>query len=222
MKAKIKIDWVGFVSNMLAVILGIVITFGVQAIIDGKNQKREIASALQLVHDELAESLSSLQQCAQILDNESVSAQFFLTNRNRLADFPTDSIQYHSAVVLMLPMLTMPNDALELLKTSSLFPKIGDNDLAMQIIRAYDQCNMLCEIFNQTESNKADYLRRATSGKALEHLVERGILSMTDVVTSEDGMYILNTMLRSPAPTINAGIPDIEKAISMIGDYLCD
>jgi len=138
MKAKIKIDWVGFVSNMLAVILGIVITFGVQAIIDGKNQKREIASALQLVHDELAESLSSLQQCAQILDNESVSAQFFLTNRNRLAD------------------------------------------------------------------------------------LERGILSMTDVVTSEDGMYILNTMTRPASPTINAGIPDIEKAIRMIGDYLCD
>jgi len=50
---KSEIDTVGFFSNMLAVILGIVITFSIQGIINRHSQRENIRSALRLVEEEL-------------------------------------------------------------------------------------------------------------------------------------------------------------------------
>ena len=47
-------------------------------------------------------------------------------------------------------------EALELLKMSSLFPKVGDNDLSMEIIRAYDACELLQTDINRHYSKSGD------------------------------------------------------------------
>ena len=133
----------GFFSNLLAVILGIVITFAVQGMINRAQDRKEVRSALELVRSELATSLDDIALLDEYLDEVPASAQYLVTHEKNLAKCPEDSVLYHSGVVNADVSVAFSHDALELLKMSTLFPKIGNNDLSMKIIRAYDTCDAI-------------------------------------------------------------------------------
>jgi hypothetical protein len=63
----------------------------------------------------------------------------------RLDGATADTVKNHLGIVAADVTVVFPHDALELLKMSSLFQKIGDNSLSMKIIRAYDCCQVIVE-----------------------------------------------------------------------------
>ena len=133
----------GFITNLLAVILGIVITFAVQGMIDRARDRREVRSALELVRSELASNLDDIAVLDDHLHQEQASARYLTAHEKDLDRCPLDSVNYHTGVVYADVSVALSHDALELLKMSSLFPKIGDNSLSMKIIRAYDTCELM-------------------------------------------------------------------------------
>ena len=143
--------WKSFFSELVAVILGIVITFAGQGAIDRAHNRKEVRSALQLVRTELIsnrqdiadlrETLSQVQQSAQYLNDNPA----LLKNEHTLDSATLNTVTYHQGMVYAEVSVTLPHDALELLKTSSIFQKIGDNTLSMKIIRAYDTCQNIVE-----------------------------------------------------------------------------
>ena len=132
-----------FLGRMLSVTLGIVITFSVQGILDRQRDKKAVRAALELVRSELAANLEDIGVMADYLQQEKKSAQYLYDHRKTLAKCPEDSVLFHSGMVNAYVSLALSHDALELLKMSSLFPKIGDNDLSMKIIRAYDSGELM-------------------------------------------------------------------------------
>ena len=126
-----------FLSNVLSVILGIVITFTVQGIINRSNEKREVRSALNLVRTELVSNAEDIGEMSDYLKQELRSAEYFLSHLEDLDACPPDSVSYHSGIIFADASITLSDDALELLKMSSLFQRIGDIGLAMKIIRGY-------------------------------------------------------------------------------------
>ena len=56
---------------------------------------------------------------------------------------------------IICDFFALSQNALELLKMSSLFPKVGDNDLSMEIIRAYDACELLQADINRYYSSRS-------------------------------------------------------------------
>ena len=143
--------WKSFFSELVAVILGIVITFAGQGAIDRAHSRKEVRSALQLVRTELIsnrqdiadlrETLEQVQQSAKYLEDNSE----LLKNIHNLDSATLKTVTYHQGWVYAEVSVTLPHDALELLKTSSIFQKIGDNSLSMKIIRAYDTCQNIVE-----------------------------------------------------------------------------
>ena len=143
--------WKSFFSELVAVILGIVITFAGQGAIDRAHSRKEVRSALQLVRTELISNRQDIADLRETLDQVQHSAQYLndnpelLKNVHRLDSATLNTVTYHQGMVYAEVSVTLPHDALELLKTSSIFQKIGDNTLSMKIIRAYDTCQNIVE-----------------------------------------------------------------------------
>ena len=143
--------WKSFFSELVAVILGIVITFAGQGAIDRAHSRKEVRSALQLVRTELISNRQDIADLRETLDQVQQSAQYLndnpelLNNVHRLDSATLNTVTYHQGMVYAEVSVTLPHDALELLKTSSIFQKIGDNTLSMKIIRAYDTCQNIVE-----------------------------------------------------------------------------
>lgn len=138
-----------FLGRMLSVTLGIVITFSVQGILDRQRDKRAIRSALELVRTELAANLEDISILSDYFRQEQASAKYLSKSKKELAKCPADSVNYHVGIVNADVSVAFSHDALELLKMSSLFPKIKDNDLSMKVIRAYDACELMASNVNR-------------------------------------------------------------------------
>lgn len=143
--------WKSFFSELVAVILGIVITFAGQGAIDRAHNRKEVRSALQLVRTELISNRQDIADLRETLDQVQQSAQYLndnpelLKNVHHLDTATLNTLTFHQGMVYAEISVTLPHDALELLKTSSIFQKIGDNTLSMKIIRAYDTCQNIVE-----------------------------------------------------------------------------
>lgn len=143
--------WKGFFSELTAVILGIVVTFAGQGVIDRAHDRKEVRSALQLVRTELISNRQDIAELREVLGRVQKSAQYLvdhpelLKHVDRLDSATLNTLTKHQGMVRAEVSVTLPHDALELLKTSSIFQKIGDNSLSMKIIRAYDCCQVMVE-----------------------------------------------------------------------------
>ena len=180
-----------FFSNLLAVILGIVITFAVQGVINYGQDRKDVRSALELVRSELATNLEDIVALDEYFDDTQASARYLAAHEKDLAKCPEDSVLYHTGVIYADVSVALSHDALELLKMSTLFPKIGDNNLSMKIIRAYDTCDLLISNFTRYLS-----FRDAQKAKAqwfIDHPMPEEYTDVTDIQAAIDA---IDTFLR--------------------------
>ena len=187
-----------FFSNMLAVILGIVITFTVQGMIDRAGDRREVRKALELVRTELVSNREDIRDLREYLAQERVSAQYledhaeYLEKLERMDSATVDSVTFHQSFVYADVSVALPHDALELLKMSSLFQKIGDNALSMKIIRAYDCCQLLVDNMNRYISKRDAQPAEETARWILEHETSQ----YTDATDIDKAVTAINKFLR--------------------------
>lgn len=137
----------------MAVCLGIAITFGAQGLIDARNDRREVAGSLQLVRKELEDNITYIQFADSIFAELSDAALFLLRYEDDYDSAPADSMAMYCNIPLAEFEVTYSGEALELLKTSSLFTKIKDMEFSFEIIRTYgnisDQMKVIRFIFDR-------------------------------------------------------------------------
>ena len=138
-----------FLNKLLPVVTGIAITFTLQGIVNRSHERKSVQSAMELVRTELNSNLHDIDHLNDFLKQEVISAKYLSDHQHDLASCPADIVKYHKGQVNAYVSLALSQNALELLKMSSLFPKVGDNELSMAIIRAYDACELL-----QTDINR--------------------------------------------------------------------
>ena len=146
---------IDFLNRLLPVVTGIAITFTVQGIVNRAHDRKSVKSAMEMVRTELSSNLKDIDHLTDFLQQEVISAQYLSEHQNDLASCPSDIVKYHQGQVNAYVSLVLSQNALELLKMSSLFPKVGDNDLSMEIIRAYDACELLQADINRYYSSRS-------------------------------------------------------------------
>lgn len=187
-----KERFLAFLGRMLSVTLGIVITFTVQGILDRKRDERAVHSALELVRTELAANLDDIEILTDYFRQEQASAQYLSKHKKDLKKCPVDSVNYHVGIVNADVSVAFSHDALELLKMSSLFPKIKDNDLSMKVIRAYDACELMVSNVNRHVNN-----RDSSPGGAVDWLLSRqaDFTWFTDPTDVEEAVKAIDAFL---------------------------
>ena len=159
---------VDFLCKLLPVVTGIAITFTLQGIVNRAHDRMAVRSAMELVRTELATNLEDIAVLDEYFQQEQKSAKYLSDHKKVLKKCPVDSVNFHTGIVRADVSVALSHDALELLKMSSLFPKIGDNDLSMKIIRAYDACELMVSNVSRHISQ-----RDAQGDKAVDWVLAR-------------------------------------------------
>lgn len=209
-----------FLSNVLSVILGIVITFTVQGMIDRARERHEVRAALNLVRTELATNATDVAEMTDYLRQERVSANYFLKNLKTLEQCPNDSVRFHSGIIFADATITLSDDALELLKMSSLFQKIGDNDLAMKIIRAYDTCDNIAANLNRHVSQRNERFEESVNEKTAGQFATSGSIDLERYLKTPYGQYAIRWLTTQGDLDIMTDVSDLGAAIDAIDGYL--
>lgn len=214
-----KFDFGSFISNIIAVVLGIFITFGIQGLIDRRVERKEVLSALELVREELESNKDNLEQVIGLLAAEKEAAEFLCENAGNLREFDEDTVKARHVVLFSEMFFTVTDDALELLNSSSLFQKINDNALALGIIRAYDYLDANARAFNLHEKYKMAQGEKTNTVKARKAAIhDNGLDFYVQFYSSEEAVYFLKSVigmaddsfLKTGLSEIDATIADIE------------
>lgn len=213
-----KINWSSFTTDILSVVLGIFITFSIQGLIDRHQEKKEVMSALELVKEELVNNNENLREAIGIIKAEESAAQSISTNARNLHKSDPDSVAYWNAILGTEFIFTVTDDALELLKSSSLFQKINDKNLALSIIKAYDYLENDAQAFNTHEQNKkALYMDANTSQMKKAVLTTSGPAYMKAFYSTPEAKYMLRSVVEMcDTSFLGSSIPEIEKIDSLI------
>lgn len=209
-----------FLSNVLSVILGIAITFAVQGMIDRSRDRKDVRSALELVRSELQSNVRDIGIMADYLRQERASAQYLLDHRKTLDRCPQDSVDYHSGIIFADASITVSCDALELLKMSSLFQKIGDGILSMKIIRAYDTCSSVVSNLNRHVTVRNAQFERSITEKTAGQFASSGVIDVRDYVKTGIGLYALRWLATQADVENYSDVSDLEDAIRAIDRYM--
>ena len=209
-----------FFLNVLSVILGIVITFSIQGIINRAQDKKNVRSALELIRSELATNAEDISIMLDYLKQEQASAQYFMGHLQDLDQCPSDSVIYHSAVLLSDASITVSHDALELLKMSSLFQKIGDNPLSMKIIRAYDCCTSGAQNLNHHIDARNEQFSVTVNEKNVRKIISDGNIRIREFLKTDLGHYAIEALASQADPSQYTDMDAIQDAIDAIGLYL--
>ena len=210
----------GFLSNMLSVILGIFITFGIQGIIDRSREKNNTRSSLELVRSELSTNIDDISIIVDYLKQERKSAEYMLSHRDSLDKCPVDSINFHSSMIFADVSFSLCHDALELLKMSSVFQNIESNGLSMKIIRAYDTCNSIVYNLNRHISSRDSRFENSIDKETAGIYALNGNIDIKDFIKTDYGLYSIQWLTAQADPELFTDVFDIQDAIDAIDAYL--
>lgn len=215
-----KDNFINFVISFLAIFFGMLCTFVGQGIIDRAADRNEVRSALELVRSELASNIEDINTMADYLKQEKRSADYFLENRAKLDKCPIDSVNFHAGMLLADASMTLPHNALELLKMSSLFQKLGDDQLSMDIIRAYDSCEYSVAKYNEFISDRDEKFNQTINENSITQFASSGYIDIKKFINTTNGLYTIRWITTQVTPDKEQFINDVERAISSIDRYL--
>lgn len=216
----IKESIAGFLSNVLSVVLGIIITFSIQGMIDRSRDKKEVRSALQLVRTELQANVDDISVMSDYLQQEKASAGYILEHREDIDRCPFDSISFHTGIIFADATISVSHDALELLKNSSLFQKIGNNDLSMKIIRAYDSCGTIVESMNNHLGVKESQFESAVNEETAGKYASTGGIDVRSFIKTDYGQYVIRRLANRTGLESFTDTSDIQEAVEAIDAFL--
>lgn len=143
-----------FICNFVAVVLGIIITFVGNNIIEEHNKQKELKEALLLVKDEMMLNRENIKKMMQQEIFEQTGARYLLQHRYNMDAASPDSLKKYGSTPFSTSGFLPITDAMEMLKTSSLISTIKDKKLATRIIQTYNTikgAHLTFESFTQTK-----------------------------------------------------------------------
>ena len=145
-----------FFRNLIAVILGIVITFVGSDMITEYNTKKEVEKALLLVKSELLINREQIIEMGKQVALEQRAARYLLKYKNKIKEASQDSLKQYSHLPFQSYSISIVNDAMEMLKSSGLIQKINDKKLAIQIIKTYSGIKAAYDYFHSFNTIKKE------------------------------------------------------------------
>ena len=218
-----KENLISFILNFLAVVLGIVITFGGESIISHKEEKDNLNNCLELVSSELQNDRDCLSYCDTLVRREIEAASFLVKYEENYSDAPTDSLYAFANIPLIIEKINVYTDAFELLKNSGVLTKIRDKKLALQIFQTYDSLNDIVTYLTAFYDHKTKYLEPALNDN-VKLILARDNVSAVDfwsavTATTEGQQFLLEVLrfLSSYDPSEVYGM--VDNTIGLIQSY---
>ena len=210
-----------FFRNFIAVILGIIITFIGNDLIQEHNKEREVKQALQLVKSELLLNKGIIEEMMETEIHNKKSALYLLQFQGKMDEAQADSLEYYGYVPFQSRNFLPVTNALEMIK-ASLMQNIKSKELVVQIIQAYAVINnshLFYEGYSKAKnelikgfSNRQDYLEFINKPASLKDMWNF-ILHLTEGLAA---IRQLSQVHDSPHLTYSHHLELIDDAIAAI------
>ena len=143
-----------FVRNLIAVVLGIIITFVGSDWISERNTQKEVEKSIQLVKSELILNRETLKEMGSRVVFEQNAARYLFEHKNKKNEISQDSVKQYLPVIFQWSKYTFINDAMEMLKSSALLQSIDNKEIATQLIKTYTAIERAYKTATSYENNK--------------------------------------------------------------------
>lgn len=177
-----------YTRQLSIVVLGIVITFLGSAAIGSIKEHKEVRTALRLVVSELQENKNTLNEVINRIQLEKDAACFLYRHKDNLASAPADTLNEYFIVPFQLTLERLTNDALELMKTSGIFPKLDDEKLGLQIIKTYNEMQLAIDSYSYFNKTKEEGIK----------IISANLENKLILFDSDSPVVIWNTVLKDP------------------------
>lgn len=194
-----KSEKISFFINFLAVVLGIAITFGGEAIISHRQERKDLEKCLELVVSELQSNREYFHCCDSLLRDEANAAGFLIKYQNDFTKAPEDTLNRVANTPLTLQEVSTCTDAFELLKNSGVLTKISDKNLALEIFQTYGAIEQSAKYLTMFYEHKLKYLESAMTDDVVSILAGDDVTAVsfwTEMVSTKEGKQFLREILR--------------------------
>ena len=134
---KNNIIWTGFLTNLLGVMLGILLTFGVNALWQHHEEKKKTREILILVRNELKTNKAWFIDQQSIMLTDSYVYQKILDLNGDWSSLPIDTIRQYVSQTTELQFSQLTTSAWQIFQSSEMIQKMTDKELIIRITDCY-------------------------------------------------------------------------------------
>ena len=216
MKSKEKLS--GFLINLLGVILGISLTFGVNSLWQKREEKRKNTEMLILVRNELETNKSWFQKQEKTLKQHSYAFNKILEADKKWSTIPDDTLTSYLSFI-EIRIYQFQNTAWEIFQNSEMIQKNTNKELVVRLNDCYIEMNMLY-----------DFIMKNYWDKKLESIpfFEDDLYPLLDaLINKKEAFYFLRMMdedsnLWNIFPQVEASIDFTISLLDKYGDFKYD
>ncbi|MDR2653357.1 MAG: hypothetical protein LBC68_13810 [Prevotellaceae bacterium] len=182
----------GFFSNLLSVIIGIILTFGISSIIQSNNEKDDITKMMVLIRNEMSENKKWFNTIEENYKKDFHAYKKILATRGHWENTPKDSL------IIWIKQLITANDSdvktssWEVFKNSNSFTKHKNKKLTVALNLCYLVIDKMNNIVNKY------YEEKNNSHKNVFELYEQNpVAYLTTLFENAESKYFLERMVLS-------------------------
>ena len=143
---KDKTIWIGFLTNLLGVVLGIILTFGVNALWQQHEEKKKTREMLILVRNELENNREWFKTQERIMREDSYVYKKILDLNGDYSSVPIDTIRELVAQTIALQFSQLTTSAWQIFQNSEMIQKMTDKELVIRLTDCYFWINKIEEL----------------------------------------------------------------------------
>jgi hypothetical protein len=129
--------WFGFFTNLLGIILGIVLTFGVNALYQKREENKKIKEMLILIRNELQTNKSYFKNQERMMRRDSYVYGKILETKNNWKTIPDDTLRAYLNQTMYLEFSQLTTSAWQIFQNSEIIQKLEDKELIIRLTDCY-------------------------------------------------------------------------------------
>lgn len=147
---------VGYLTQLSVVIIGIMVTFCGNDLIDRIKADRTTRQSMSMIHSELLRNLTTIEQMQRYNAELAAGVDSFIEYADRMDDIPADSLFRYSAIFTKGSLFGFETNAMETLKNSNTLQNLSNRNVVFSLFHCYD---MLDNVYAKAQ-NMYDERRR--------------------------------------------------------------
>jgi len=133
--------WLGFFVNMLGIILGIIITFGSNALWQQYEEQKRTREMLILVRNELITNKHFFKYQEKTMQKERLVFKKILEAEKEWSTIPEDTLKAYRSAICNFSMSTLTTSAWQIFQNSEMIQKMSNKELVIMLTETYFAIN---------------------------------------------------------------------------------
>ena len=127
----------GFLINLLGVILGILLTFGVNSLYQKREEQKKVKEMLTLVRNELQTNKIWFEHQKSIMKKDSYVYEEILKVKNDWTSIPEDTLKAHLMQTMYMEFTQLNTSAWQIFQNAETTQKMADKELIIRLADCY-------------------------------------------------------------------------------------